>query len=105
MKKVSIKYNPYLVTTEVTIDGQSPKPNSQLNVGKLRLQDWVDHLPEILCNEYRDNNFEITFIGTQADYEDVTIAFKSFNKPMKVSYNFIKKADISDVEKEVKAIF
>ena len=105
MKKVSIKYNPYLVTTEVTIDGQPPKANSQLNVGKLRLQDWVDHLPEILCNEYRDNNFEITFIGTQADYEDVTIAFKSFNKPMKVSYNFIKKADISDVEKEVKAIF
>lgn len=105
MKKVSIKYNPYLVTTEVTIDGQPPKANSQLNVGNLRLQDWVDHLPEILCNEYRDNNFEITFIGTQADYEDVTIAFKSFNKPMKVSYNFIKKADISDVEKEVKAIF
>ena len=105
MKKVSIKYNPYLVTTEVTIDGQSPKPNSQLNVGKLRLQDWVDHLPEILCNEYRDNNFEITFIGTQADYEDITKAFESFNKSMKVSYNFIKKADISDVEKEVKAIF
>lgn len=105
MKKVSIKYNPYLVTTEVTIDGQPPKANSQLNVGNLRLQDWVDHLPEILCNEYRDNNFEITFIGTQADYEDVTIAFESFNKPMKVSYNFIKKADISDVEKEVKAIF
>ena len=105
MKKVSIKYNPYLVTTEVTIDGQPPKANSQLNVGNLRLQDWVDRLPEILCNEYRDNNFEITFIGTQADYEDVTIAFKSFNKPMKVSYNFIKKADISDVEKEVKAIF
>lgn len=105
MKKVSIKYNPYLVTTEVTIDGQPPKANSQLNVGNLRLQDWVDRLPEILCNEYRDNNFEITFIGTQADYEDVTIAFESFNKPMKVSYNFIKKADISDVEKEVKAIF
>ena len=94
-----------MVTTEVTIDGQPPKANSQLNVGNLRLQDWVDRLPEILCNEYRDNNFEITFIGTQADYEDVTIAFESFNKPMKVSYNFIKKADISDVEKEVKAIF
>lgn len=105
MKKVSIKYNPYLVTTEVTIDGQPPKANSQLNVGNLRLQDWVDRLPEILCNEYRDNNFEITFIGTQADYEDIMIAFESFNKSMKVSYNFIKKADISDVEKEVKAIF
>lgn len=105
MKKVSIKYNPYLVTTEVTIDGQPPKANSQLNVGNLRLQDWVDRLPEILCNEYRDNNFEITFIGTQADYEDIAIAFESFNKSMKVSYNFIKKADISDVEKEVKAIF
>lgn len=105
MKKVSIKYNPYLVTTEVRIDGQPPKTNSQLNVGNLRLQDWVDRLPNILCNEYRDNNFEITFIGTQADYEDITIAFESFNKSMKVSYNFIKKADISDVEKEVKAIF
>ena len=105
MKKVCIKYNPYLVTTEVTVDGQFPKSNSQLEVGNLRLQDWIDRLPDILCNEYRDNNFEISFIGTQADYEDVTEAFKSLKKTINVSFNFVKKADISDVEKEVKAIF
>lgn len=105
MKKVSIKYNPYLVTTEVTVDGQLPKSNSQLNVDKLRLQDWVDRLPDILRNEYRDNNFEISFTGTQTDYEDVTAAFKPFAKAINVSFHFDKKADIADVEKEVKAIF
>ena len=105
MKKISIKYNPYLVTTEVTVDGQLPKSNSQLNVGNLRLQDWVDRLPDILCNEYRDNNFEILFTGTQTDYDDVTAAFTPFAKAINVSFNFDKKADIADVEKEVKAIF
>ena len=105
MRKVSIKYNPYLVTTEVTIDGQLPKPNSQLKVGNFRLQDWVDDLPKILCDEYRDSNFEIMFIGTQADFDDVKAAFASFKKPINISFKFEKKADVPDVEKDVKSIF
>ena len=54
MKKVKIKYNPYIVETEITVDGQKPKANSALNVGKKRLQEWVEKLPKILLDEYRD---------------------------------------------------
>jgi hypothetical protein len=51
MKKVFIKYNPYRLTTEILIDGKKIKNNSQLNRPDQRLQEWVDHLPEILCEE------------------------------------------------------
>ena len=34
MKNVKIKYNPYMVETEISVDGQKPKANSALNVGK-----------------------------------------------------------------------
>lgn len=60
MKKVEITYNPYLVTTQIKVDGQTPKANSSLNVDKTRLQEWVEKLPQILMDEYRDTNFEIT---------------------------------------------
>ena len=44
MKNVKIKYNPYMVETEISVDGQKPKANSALNVGKKRLQEWSVHL-------------------------------------------------------------
>ena len=52
MKNIKIKYNPYLISTEITVEGQKPKPNSALNVGKKRLQEWVELLPQNLLEEY-----------------------------------------------------
>lgn len=42
MKNVSIKYNPYLLKTEIKIDGEVPKSNSSLHFGKQRLQEWAE---------------------------------------------------------------
>ena len=64
MKNVEIKYNPYLIETFITVDGQIPKLNSSLNVGKKRLQEWVDRLPMILLDEYRDPNLKVSFQGS-----------------------------------------
>lgn len=105
MKKVCITYNPYLVRTTITIDGQKPKQNSALNASNTRLQDWVDKLPEILINEYRDNAYEIHFVGTQVDFEDIKIAFTPFNNEINVKFDFVKKADPADMEKTVDEIF
>ena len=85
MKKIEIKYNPYLVTTKVTIDGQKPKANSFLNVENSRLQEWVEKLPQILIDEYRDTNFDLTFTGTQADYGDVVSAIEAFGNKVNIS--------------------
>lgn len=85
MKKVSIKYNPYQITTEIKVDGQTPKANSALNVAGFRLQEWVERLPQILMDEYRDSNFEVNFTGTETDYNDVLASFKSFGNKVNAS--------------------
>lgn len=78
MKKVFIKYNPYNLETEVTVDGKKLAQNSKLGE-KIepgsRLQEWVEELTHILIDEYNDTDFDITFHGTLLDFEDLTEVF------------------------------
>ncbi len=104
MKVVKIKYNPYLVRTQITIDGNSPKPNSALNVGKKRLQEWVENLPKIILEEYRDSNISVEFTGMTSDYEDIKTAFEA-DTNVSASFKFNKTKDITDVEKTIDGIF
>ncbi len=79
MKKVFIKYNPYKLETEMTIDGQELAENSELRrrifpgdtEESARFQDWVEELPKLLKAESNDKDFEITFHGTMLDYNDL----------------------------------
>ena len=105
MKKVKIKYNPYIVETEITVDGQKPKANSALNVGKKRLQEWVEKLPQIILDEYRDCNVTLEFTGTVSDYEDIESAFNVYKDKISATCNFHKTADITDVERTIDKIF
>ena len=105
MKKVVIKYNPYVVETEITVDGKNPKANSALNVGKKRLQEWVDKLPQILLDEYRDSNFTIEYTGTKSDYDDVEQSFNTYKDKISTSFKFNKTADITDVERTIDKLF
>lgn len=106
MKNIKIKYNPYLVETEILVDGTKPKQNSSLNVKGKRLQEWIEKLPDIIIDEYRDRNASVEFTGTAADYEDVQTVLNSCNEDkFRAELSFHKKADISDVEKEIDSIF
>lgn len=78
MKKVFIKYNPYNLETELTVDGKKLAQNSQIGERILpgsRLQEWVEDLPRILIDEYNDTDFDVVFHGTLLDFEDLTEAF------------------------------
>lgn len=78
MKKLFIKYNPYNLETEVTVDGKKLAQNSKLGekiVTGSRLQEWVEELPKILIDEYNDTDFDVTFHGTLLDFEDLTEVF------------------------------
>lgn len=78
MKKVFIKYNPYNLETEITVDGKKLAQNSQIGERILpgsRLQEWVEDLPRILIDEYNDTDFEVVFHGTLLDFEDLTEVF------------------------------
>lgn len=104
MTKVDIAYNPYKLTTSIYVNGKKPKQNSSLNPENRRLQEWVDKLPDILHNEYPDNNYDIQFTGTQVDYDDLTSSF-SANKDIKVNFKFVKKGDAETIEKAIDEIF
>lgn len=78
MKKIFIKYNPYNLETELTVDGKKLAQNSQIGERILpgsRLQEWVEDLPRILIDEYNDTDFDIVFHGTLLDFEDLTEVF------------------------------
>ena len=105
MKKVCIKYNPYQITTEIKVDGQAPKANSALNVVGFRLQEWVERLPQILIDEYRDSNFEVEFTGTEADYNDVVASFKSFGDKVNANCRLNATPNIDEVEETIDQIF
>lgn len=105
MKKINIKYNPYTINTEITVDGQTPKPNSALRVGKKRLQEWVETLPQIILDEYRDSNVTVEFTGSKNDYDDIVSSFEAYKDQISASCNFHQTKDISDVEKEIDQIF
>ena len=71
-----LNHNPYLLNTTVKFNGQAPKINSQIEkYEKLPLKDWVHLVPEIFYNEMNGYDFNLYFIGTRPDYEEVKKAF------------------------------
>jgi predicted GTPase len=88
MKDIFIKYNPYKVETEITINGRPPKENSALNVKNRRLQEWIEDLPKILYKEENANEFKLIFQGAIPDHEDVLSVINSA-KNMHFEYSHI----------------
>lgn len=106
MKRVFIKYNPYQVTTEITIDEKPLKRNSRLNVPDQRLQEWVDNLPDILFEECSTRDFEITFHGTILDFEDVeAVAEEARARGINITLKHIPAKEIRDKEQAIADIF
>ena len=106
MKKIFIKYNPYQVTTEITIDDNPLKKNSRLNFGDRRLQEWVDDLPSILFEECNTRDFDITFHGTILDYEDiVAMAEEAKAKDINITVSHIPAKEVKDKEDAIQKIF
>ena len=116
MKKVFLKYNPYKLETEITVDGKPLADNSR--IGELikskdhegndpRLQDWIEDFPALLVEEYNDRDFEILFHGTLLDYEDVTGAFTdAYHKGLLTAKLERKPAkEISDKEGRIAEVF
>ena len=109
MKKVFIKYNPYMIRTEITIDGKGLKENSSLGekVSGSRLQEWIEDLPQILIDEYNDTDFDIEFHGTLLDYEDLTEAFTQAYEEGKLTAKIERKPakETSDKEALIDKVF
>lgn len=80
MISIQLKYNPYTIETDITVDGE-PLPNtSQLYKYKReRLQVWLHELIDKLTEELNENRLDITFYGTLLDFEDISELCERYN--------------------------
>ena len=106
MKEIFIKYNPYQLVTEITIDGQKLKKNSKLNFEDRRLHEWVESLPDLLFEECNTKDFKITFHGTTPDYEDMeAMAKEAEAKGIHIELEHIPAKEIGDKEVAIQEVF
>lgn len=104
MKKVFIKYNPYKLETEITVEGKKLAQNSNLgekSAPGTRFQEWVEELPKLLVEEYNDTDFEIVFHGTLLDYEDLTEVFTEAYEKGQLTAKLERKPAKETSDKEV----
>lgn len=107
MTNIEITYNPYKIKAKILVDGEEPKQNSRLSqfLNK-RFQLWVDQIPYLLSNEYNDDEFDLTFLGTELDYQDLLAAIESAQKD---GIQFIAKKlpakEFGDKEKDIRKLF
>lgn len=107
MLDVIIKYNPYKVVSTITVNGEEPKQNSKLNQFlNQRFQLWVDQVPSLLSEEYNDDEFDLTFFGTELDYQDLLAAIKVAEKN-NLHFRAKKMAakEFGDKEKDIRDLF
>lgn len=87
LTEVYIRYNPYRLTTVMTINGNPLSEDSSLAqaISGKRLQSWIGALPEMLKNERGSREFKITFHGNALDYDDVKDSFEQARKKGTIS--------------------
>lgn len=106
MAKVFIKYNPFKLETIIQIDGELVPENSVLNVGSKRLQEWVEQLPEFLQDECNEDYFELEFMGTAMDLEDVEdVIEKAKRNGVEIELTHIRVQEISNMEFAIEEVF
>lgn len=104
MKKVFIRYNPYKLETEITVDGKKLAQNSVIgekSAPGTRLQEWIEDFPRILIEEYNDTEFEVEFHGTLLDYEDITSVFTEAYQRKELTPTLVRKSAKETSDKEI----
>lgn len=109
MTKLSIKYNPYTVESEILMNGALVQaPNKLYDLRKERIQVWIEDLLPILDEMCNDDEYIIDFYGTRLDYEDVNVVLQEQCKKYRdidVTINFTEGKGTEDCFKELKELF
>lgn len=96
MVQVYVHYDALNVKTMIKVNGRDLKDDNPImkEVKKQRLYRWVDTFPQLLVKTLKETEFEITFCGSQLDWDDFEYAFMNAkNKGMiqKMTLTFIRK--------------
>ena len=107
MKKVNLMHNPYKLCSDIIVNGERPKQDSMLlQYMSQRFQLWVDKIPELLAEEYNDDTFEISFKGTELDYQDLLIAVDEAKlNNIKITLNKLPAKEFNEKETAIRKLF
>ena len=102
MLNVDIKYNPYFVTTEMSIDGEVVRKDSKLSIlTSDRLQNWIDKFFPALVDYSRESEICVHFTGTIRDFSDVKSAAANY-EAKHVNSRIIFETSLSDETDETR---
>ena len=78
MAQIYLKYNPYKLETEISVNGKKISTDSSLYkiVKGKRMQEWIGKFPQMLIDELNTVDFEIEFYGMALDWDDFEDVFK-----------------------------
>lgn len=78
MAQVYVKYNPYKMETQISINGKAVTTDSGLYkvIKGKRLQEWIAKFPQMLVDEFNTVDFDIEFYGMPLDWDDFEDVFK-----------------------------
>lgn len=95
MVHADLEYNPYLLETKVSFNGNPPRINSLIEkYQNEKLQTWVKKIPGIFYDEMNGYDFELDFSGTELDFEEVKQSFvhAGVGKDRVILFHFIGKS-------------
>lgn len=76
MVSAELIHNPYLLETTARFNGRKPKVNSAIERFEGRpLVEWADNVPQTFQDEMNGLDFDLSFTGTEADYQRINKAF------------------------------
>ena len=100
-----IEYNPYTLETMIEVNGEKPKATSFFNIKDgIRIQEWIENLPEKAFKELNENELNIKFKGINMDFEDLKFVCNNF-KEAKFKLEHVPGKEIEEKEKLVRKIF
>ncbi len=106
MSKVYLEYNPFKLETIIRIEDEPVRENSVLNVGNKRLQEWIDDLPTYLYEECNENEFELEFMGTKMDFEDIEeVVLKARKHDIRICLTHIPVRELDHMEQRIEELF
>lgn len=83
MAQVSVKYNPYRLTTEIKVNGNDISEDNGLQKyvrSHQRMQEWIGEFPEALRTILNTAELDVEFCGSVLDWDDFNESFKHAKK-------------------------
>lgn len=107
MQNVTIMHNPYKLISVIQVNGEEPKKDSKLiQFLDQQFQFWVDKIPMLLADEYNDDEFAITFFGTELDFQDLWTASEAAKKDgLKITIEKMPAKEFGEKEADICKLF